>query len=226
MTGDRMRKAKGSGFSAATVLSLAVHVAVLTAVWLHAPRLVRPVEDAGPPEPVIPVLILPVTPPPAPGAKEKPQPIRLHRRQLHPERGPPPEMAPLVAEKVEPPPSAAGPAKPSRPRITVEPSPATQLSTTLRRSLVGCANPALLGPEDRDACLARLGRGAREAAYLPPGVSAEKQAALQAGAAAADRTVRRREAGLPGGPAQPGAGAGASNRNKPLYAPALSPLRP
>jgi hypothetical protein len=56
---------------------------------------------------------------------------------------------------------------------------------TLRTTL-GCTEARMAGltQEDRASCLERLGRGAREAAYLPPVLSAEKRALLdQAGAA-------------------------------------------
>jgi hypothetical protein len=222
-----MRKARGGVKVAATALSLAVHAVVLTALWLHAPKLVRPHEDAGPPEPVIPVLILPRAPPPAPGSSQKPQPIRLHRRQLHPELGPPPEIAPLVAPKEEPAaPAPAPPRAPTQRRITVMPSPQNELTNALRRSAIGCANPSLLSPEERDACLARLGRGAREAPYLPPAVDREKQEQLDAAGATADRTVRLKEAPMPAGVAAPGSDSGASDKNKPLYTPNLPPLHP
>jgi hypothetical protein len=227
MTGDRMRKARGGLYAAATALSLAVHAVVVTALWLHAPKLVRPHEDAGPPEPIIPILILPRTPPPAPGSGQKPQPIRLHRRQLHPELPPPPEVPALVAP--EQPPSANGAAEtkaPAEPHITVQPSPAGQLSAVLRSSPIGCANPAILTPEERDACLARLGRGAGEAPYLPPALDRGKQSALDAAAAARDRNVRLKEAAPTAAIPNPDAGAGASNRNRPLYTPTLPPLRP
>jgi hypothetical protein len=222
-----MRKARGRRYAAATALSLVAHAAVVYVLWLHAPKLVIPHEDAGPPEPIIPVLILPRTPPPRPGSHEPPRPIRLHRRQLHPEMGPPPEVPPLVAVKAPPPP-AAPPAgrSPVQPRITVQPSPRSQLSAVLRGSPIGCANPALLTREERDRCLARLGSGAAEAPYLPPGMSREKQTALDAAAARSDQAVRQGEAGIPTGVAQPGGDSGASNRNKPLYAPSPTPLRP
>jgi hypothetical protein len=85
---------------------------------------------------------------------------------------------------------------------------------------------AILGRDEREACLARLGRGAGEAPYLPPAISRDKQAALLAGAARSDRAIRQREGSIPAGVAAPAADSGASYRNKPLYAPALQPLRP
>ena len=107
-----MRKARVELYAAATALSLGVHALLLTGLWLHAAKLVRPHEDAGPPEPIIPVLILPRTPPPAPGSTEKPRPIRLHRRQLHPEIAPPPEVPPLVAPRAPAQEAASAAARP------------------------------------------------------------------------------------------------------------------
>jgi hypothetical protein len=227
MTEGRMRKAKGRAYATAAALSIAFHAVLVTALWLHAPKLVRPHEDAGPPEPIIPILIMPRTPPPAPGTGVKPKPIRLHRRQLHPELAPPPEVPPLVAPKSVPTPAPTPtPRAPAAPRITVQPSPAGELATVLRGSAIGCANPAILSREEREACETRFGRGAGEAPYLPPALDRGKQATLERAGAARDRAVRAREAPMPAGVAAPGAEAGASNRNRPLYTPTPPPLRP
>jgi hypothetical protein len=227
MTEPRTRKAKARLRAAATALSVAAHGLVIAALWLHSPRLVRPHEEAGPPEPVIPILILPRTPPAAPGAAHAPEPIRLHRRRLHPELAPPPEVPPLVAPKA--PPQAETPTATraaAAPRITVLPTPAGQLAAVLRASPLGCANPSILTREEREACLARLGRGAAGAPYLPPAMDRAKQAGFEAAGAARDRNIRLKEAPVPTGVAQPGADSGASNRNKPLYTPTPPPLRP
>ena len=219
-----MGKASWRRNAPALALSVAAHVVVLTAFALHTTRIVPPREDAGPPEPIIPILIMPHTPPAPPGATSKPAPIRLHRRRLHREL--PPEVAPLVAPKLEALPAPA-PTRPSgAPRATVQPSPASQLSTALRRSAVGCAHPALLNPDERAACEARLGKGSREAPYLPPAMEPDKQDRLEAAAAAADRAVRQKEAPPTAAVPDRDAGAGASTRNKPLYIPNLPPLRP
>ncbi|MDB5494200.1 MAG: hypothetical protein JWP86_1537, partial [Phenylobacterium sp.] len=74
---------------AAVALSAAVHALVLTALALHAPVLFIPTEPGGPPEPIIPLLLMPRLPPPAPAAGVQPGPIRLHRRQL---RAPLPDL--------------------------------------------------------------------------------------------------------------------------------------
>nr|QQZ49097.1 hypothetical protein JKL49_18235 [Phenylobacterium glaciei] len=70
------------------------------------------------------------------------------------------------------------------------PSLTPQLSAALRRGL-GCANIASVGMSqaERDACLERLGNGAAETAYIPPGFSKAKQALLDD--AAARRKVYR-----------------------------------
>jgi hypothetical protein len=222
MTEPRTRKAKTRLYAATVMLSVAAHVGVILAVWAHAPKLERPREEAGPPEPIIPVLILPRAPPAADGSTEKPQPIRLHRRRLHPHLAPPPEIPPLIVpqEATESPPKPRGPVAP---RVTVLPTPAGQLSAVLRASPVGCANTSLLNRAEREACLSRLGRGAAAAPYLPPAMDRTKQERLEAAGAARERNIRLKE-----GPilAAPGVDSGASNRNKPLYTPTLPPLRP
>ena len=206
-----MRMAKGRWYARSAALSVVAHMIVLAVLWTHAPKLFRQREMAGPPEPIIPVLILPYTPPTPPGVTEKPRPIRLHRRRLRPESAPPAEMAPLIAPRA--PPSPAAPERPAagQRRITVQPSPAGQLAAVLRAGPVGCANPALLSLEERDACATRLGRGARQAAHLPPPLQPDKQADFEAAAEAR----RQRAAPMPAGRVQPGATSGASNRNTP-----------
>src|SRR4051812_44301564 len=106
-----MRAAPRSRNGWIVAASLAVHAAILTVLALHAPRLRVPHEASGPPEAVIPVLIMPRPPPPAAAPGARPQPIRLPRRpqRFVPEETP---VAPIVAPSVEtkaPAPSAAGP---------------------------------------------------------------------------------------------------------------------
>jgi hypothetical protein len=216
-----MARARWRLNATAVALSIAAHAVVLTALALHAPKLAIPREEAGPPEPIIPILIMPRTPPAPPGATQKPPPIRLHRRQLRP-GAPPPNVAPFI-----PPEETATPAPPShapaQPPITVQPSPGAQLSTTLRGGLVGCANSNLLAPAERERCLEQLGRGAHEAPYQPPAIEAAKQAGFDRAAQARERA---RQAGAPTGSAAPSAGSGAGYRNKPLEPPPPPPLPP
>ena len=216
-----MQRAKRRLNATAVALSIVAHAVVLTALALHAPMLVQPHEEAGPPEPVIPVLIMPRTPPAPPGSHEKPRPIRLHRRQLRHEAAPS-AIPPFVPPASVPEPRAS-PAKPVvQPRITVQPSPANQLTTALRGGLVGCANPSLLGPSEREKCEEKLGRGAIEAPHIGPAGDAD----LDRAAAARQARRRYREAPMPVGTSGSPGDSGASNRNKPLYTPNLPPLRP
>ena len=174
----RARRRRNVGIVAA---SLAVHVTLLTVLAIHAPRLRVPQETAGPPEAVIPVLIMPRTPPPtaAPGAR--PQPIRLHRRpqRFVPEETP---VAPIVAPTVEakgPPPSAPGP------RTIIIPPPEDAVAANARqalRSKLGCANANLLNLSraEREKCEDQLAAGAKTADYLGTGVDADKAGGLAA----------------------------------------------
>lgn len=166
----------------AVVVSIAVHAVVLVLLARHAPTLFVPRELAGPPEPIIPVIIMPRAPPPVPGSGSKPEPIRLHRRQLRPQAEPPP-MAPLVL------PSKAEAAPPPRPgpaarRATVQPSPAARLGEVLRASSIGCANPSTLSPAERERCDERLGRGAKDAPVIPAPIDPAKRARYDAARAA------------------------------------------
>src|SRR5690348_14940877 len=63
----------------AVAASAAAHLAVLAILTTYTPILKIPPMQSGPPEPIIPVLILPRVPPPAAG-EAAPAPIRLHRR--------------------------------------------------------------------------------------------------------------------------------------------------
>lgn len=162
--------------------SVAVHAALLTAVALHAPRLRIPPQEAGPPEAVIPVLILPRTPPPnaAPGAK--PAPIRLHRRPQRFADDLPP-IAPLVApvqEKAAEERAAPAPG----PRVLSLPSQEDALAANARnalRSRLNC-DDARLSRTEREDCLQRFGAAGRDAPVLGLGVDRGKASELEAAA--------------------------------------------
>lgn len=61
--------------------SVVAHVALAVVVMLQRPTLTIPVEDAGPPQAIIPILIMPKAMPAEAGAKAPPTAIRLHRRK-------------------------------------------------------------------------------------------------------------------------------------------------
>src|SRR5215831_2199848 len=89
----------------AVVASLLVHAVVVTVVALQSPMLRIPPEPPAPPIAVIPVLLIPRTPPAA--GQQKPAPIRLHRR---PQPFLPPEVRPAPIAPPAPPAAPANPA--------------------------------------------------------------------------------------------------------------------
>ena len=186
-----MRATRRSRNGLIVAASVAVHAALLTLLALHAPRLRIPHEVAGPPEAVIPVLIMPRTPPPAaaPGTQPKPQPIRLHRR---PQRFAPEDtdVKPLVAPTVEAKPTA--PAAPGPRTITLPSQNEDAVAVNARKALrgkLGCANANLLNLSraEREKCEEELAAGATQSDYLGTGVDADKAGGLAAAA-------RRKEA--------------------------------
>jgi hypothetical protein len=205
-----MRAAPRSRNGWIVAASLAVHAAILTVLALHAPRLRVPHEASGPPEAVIPVLIMPRTPPPAAAPGARPQPIRLHRRpqRFVPEETP---VAPIVAPSVEtkaPAPSAAGP------RTLTLPAPEDAVATNARQALrakLGCSSANLLNLSraEREKCEEQLAAGAKQADYLGTGIDADKAGGLAAAA-------RRKEAdyrymrGVPSSNGTAGAGPSAN----------------
>lgn len=173
------RRSRRYGIVAASV---AVHAALLAAVAVQAPRLRVPPEESGPPEAVIPVLILPRAPPPnaAPGAK--PSPIRLHRR-AQPFADEPPPIAPLIAPtetKTEEARQAPAPG----PRALTIPAQEDAFAANARnalRSRLNC-DDARLTRAEREGCLDRLGAAGRGAPVLGLGVDRDKASELEAAA--------------------------------------------
>lgn len=183
--------------------SLAAHALVLAVVAVQAPRLRASHEPPGTPEAVIPVLIMPRTPPPAAEAGSRPQPIRLHQRsQPVPQKDDEkPPIAPLVAPTVEskaPAPSAPGPRV-----IAAPPAEDAVVAAGVGRALrgrLGCANANLLNlsREERQKCEDALAAGARQADYLGTGIDADKAAGLAAAARRKESDYRYMRS--PGGP--------------------------
>ncbi|MDB5451185.1 MAG: hypothetical protein JWQ52_2313 [Phenylobacterium sp.] len=175
----------------ALAVSAAAHLVLLTVLALQAPMLRVPPDVGGPPEPVIPILIMPRVPPAAAGTGTRPAPIQLHRR---PQRYLPPALPlpPLVVAPPKAEDSAPGP-KMSGPTIAPPPpSPPESVRSALRTTF-GCteAQMAGLSQSERERCLETLGRGAHEAPFLPPGagLSRDKRAAFDK--AAADKDARK-----------------------------------
>jgi hypothetical protein len=173
------RRSRRYGIVAASV---AVHAILLTAVALHAPRLRIPPPEPGVPEAVIPVLILPRTPPPTASASARPTPIRLHRRPQRFALEPAP-VAPLVAPtETKPVETRAAPAP--GPRVLTLPSQEDAFAANARnalRSRLNCNDPALTRAE-REGCFERFGAAGRDAPVLGLGVDRDKAAGLEAAA--------------------------------------------
>jgi hypothetical protein len=204
-----MPAARPSRKYAIVAASVAVHAVLLTAAALHAPRLQAPIEDAGPPEAVIPVLILPRVPPTnaAPGAK--PTPIRLHRRpQPFADKASP--VAPLVApvEAAKPAQERAAPAP--GPRALTLPSQEDAFAANARnalRSRLNCDDSNLTRAE-REGCLDRFGAAGRSAPVLGLGVDRDKASALEAAARRKEQDYGYKRSAAP-----TGSGAASTGRN-------------
>ena len=162
--------------AAAVVLSAIAHAGLLIALLLYRPVLIIPNEPAGPPEAIIPILLLPRTPPAAAGGAPQGG-LRLHRRA--PRFAPiPPPVAPVVTAGA-PAPAAASLAPPTAqpsPTSSPAPGPTADLRAALRRGAVGCANRASLSRAERDLCDERFGKGVAADAYIPAPINSLKRA--------------------------------------------------
>lgn len=201
-------RSRSIGIAAA---SLAVHAALLTLVALHAPRLIAPPVASGPPDAVIPVLLVARLPPPHTARNAQSTPIRLHRRpQRFADEVLP--VAPLILPAAE----TRAPAPVEGPR-TAAPDP-TQGAVTVNarnalRSRMGCNSPGLTRAE-RERCLERLGAGARDVPFLGLGLERGKADALGRAAARREGDYRYQR-GLPGPPVPVPEGAGWDRQRSP-----------
>jgi hypothetical protein len=147
---------------------------VLTVAAVQSPTLLIPQEEAGPPEAIIPILLMPRAPPPAPGA-QAPSPIRLHQRALRA----PPESLPVAPLAVPVTPPTPVPPPPPGP-VTLAPSPAeAQQKTDVRaalQGLVGCADPDAAGltQAQRQKCQERLAANAKNTPFVGLGLASDK----------------------------------------------------
>jgi hypothetical protein len=185
--------------TSALALSLIAHLAVLTVLVLHTPILRVPEESSGPPEPIIPILIMPRVPPPPQGQATRPEPIRLHRRLLRHMH------TPLPVEPLPAPPEIAAP--PPKAPVRVNPTPLLpegprgEARTALRGGAVGCANPdaANLSAAERELCNEQFGRNARAGPFLGLGLRPDKLESFDRAATAKEADRRYRGAGIPSG---------------------------
>ncbi len=200
----------------AVALSAAAHAALIVALVLHAPSLRVPPPERGPPEAVIPVLILPRTPPLTANPGARPSPIRLHQRSIRAPDEEEPPVAPLVIPTqpaAPPPPPGPGPRAVAAPPA---PDPMAANAGRALRGLIGCGNPSLLSREERQKCEDRLAAGVPPSDFLGMGIDADKAKGLAAAARRKEEDYKyKRTAPSPEG-FKPGIGSSAHGLAKAL----------
>ena len=191
---------------AIAVGSGAVHALVLTLVALHAPQLKILPSTSGPPQAIIPVLIVPRVPRPGAAPGTRPAEIRLHRR---PQRSAPipDDVKPLIMAE----PTVVRPAETESPRTAPSPSapdPLTANARTALRGKVGCANASAVGltRAEREVCEDQFAAGAGSAAFRGLGLERGKDAALVNAARRREQDYSFKRGILPKSPPPQGAG--------------------
>ncbi len=166
-----MQTAKRRGTTLAVAASAIAHLAVLIVILSQRPiLLLPPAETAGPPEAIIPILLLPKAPAPPAGGAARPSELRLHRRPPRVAEGPlpvtplPAEPAPVLPTEK---PQASAAASPPTPTPAGPAGPDLRLS--LRHGAAGCANAGAVGMSraERERCEEQLGHGVASAPYMP-----------------------------------------------------------
>jgi len=191
---------------AIAVGSGAVHALVLTLVALHAPQLKVLPSTSGPPQAIIPVLIVPWVPRPSAAPGTRPAEIRLHRR---PQRFAPipDDVEPLIIAR----PTVARPAETDGPRTAPSPplpDPLTTNARTALRGRVGCANASAVGltRAEREACEDQFAAGARDAEFKGLGLERGRDAVLHGMAQRREQDYNFKRGILPKTPPPRGAG--------------------
>ena len=169
-----MRTANRRRTTWAIAVSVVAHLGLVAVALLqHSTLPPQALDAAGPPEAIIPVLILPRSTLAANGAPRLGD-LQLHRR---PQRVTPDATASETA-RVAPLPAAPAPARPAEAGqpaplaaqgLPAPPgAPAPDLRAALRHGALGCANLAAVGMTraEREACEDQLGHGAAQAPAL------------------------------------------------------------
>ncbi len=178
--------------------SVAAHAVVLGLIALHAPRLHAPPDvQAGPPEPIIPVLIMPRAMPPAAEGAGAPSELRLHRRRTRFSEDDLP-VAPLIAPVETRP--AERQADTAGPRAVTLPRYEDTLADNARRALRGRLNcdSDTLSRAEREACQDRFAAGARDAPFTGLGMEAGKESDLARAARRKEEDFRYKRAPMAG----------------------------
>lgn len=183
--------------------SVTAHAAFFLLLGLTSPK-VRAIIDRDPDRP--PPVEIELYHPPQPREARRtvmptssPMPSIVRPRQAEP-LPVPATVAPLPMAPV---PKAAPPVRTGAGSGVTSPSPLPggDLRGALRRSTVGCANELAVGLNRRELeeCQERLGKGAKDAPFIPAPMAAAKRGAFDARAAKLERDRTWREGGVPSG---------------------------
>ncbi len=163
--------------------SIVAHLGLIAAADLHRSTLTISIDPGGPPQAIIPWLMLP-QPPSGHGVKLAP--IALHRRP-HQSGVYETPIAPIQALAIKPTESPQ-PVQmpPSASQLTLLPAATPDALRATPGTKLGCRVRGILSltREERSVWMERPGRGAREETYLAAAISADKQAPLEAAGAA------------------------------------------
>jgi hypothetical protein len=181
--------------------SVAAHAGVLALLALNAPNLNM---RAVPPD-VFEVTVVPRYLPREKLREERRETVQarplIPRRVLRPDE--PLPVAPLITPNA---PAAARPADQGSAFHPAPnpPGPKDQLRNALRSGAPGCANAdsVILNKAERENCLERLGKGAKDAPFIEPPMSRDKRRAFDEAAAKKKAYRDYKEGNLPPGVTQ------------------------
>ncbi|MES3030611.1 MAG: hypothetical protein V4820_22480 [Pseudomonadota bacterium] len=155
----------------------------------------RPSLERNQPPPIFEVEVVPFI---MPSRLDHAAPAQtLASRPLRPRRALRPDETTSVAPLVTP--NAARPAEDIGTGLAPSPAlpgPPAALSNALRRGAVGCANPTLLSKVEREACLEKLGAGAKDAPFIPPPIAKDKLRGFEEKTAAQENMRIYRQTGI------------------------------
>lgn len=185
-----MRPADRQRLTIVLAASGIAHLGVFALLAIDRPRL----EQSQAP-PIFEVEVVPFLMPPRQDHAAPAQ--ALASRPLRPRRALRPDQTSTVAPLVTP--NAPRPGEDVGPGIAPAPmaaGPPADLRTALRRSAVGCANPALLTKVEREACLDKLGAGAKDAPFIAPPIAKDKLRSFEEKTAAQEQMRIYRQTGI------------------------------
>lgn len=158
-----MRSANRRRLTIVLAASGIAHLGMLGLLAANHPRLRQ-----GDTPPIFAVEVVPFVLPPGSRPHQD-----LYSRPPHPRRATGVDETTTVVPLVTP----NAPAHEDDPRIVLPPSPADGLAAlrnALRSSRVGCADLDLLGPDERQGCLEKLGARTEDTPFIPPPLAKDR----------------------------------------------------